>query len=650
MPSTRVDGTPALEQDWERVKAILAQASGLSTSERLHVIQASFPEDASLREELLAVLEMHDSATRALTFANASEAETRAGESAQPQSGGTSRLLQTGAVYGPYRVIKKLGAGGMGQVFLAEDIRLDRRVALKSLAGRWLESRGARRRLMQEARAAAALIHPNIATLYDVLEDGAHLLLVMEYVEGRTLRAVIDEGPVPLARAVRLAFQIAEAVGYAHDRGIIHCDLKPANIQIALDGTPKILDFGLARAADDPTARVTGGPGEAVGTPAYMAPEWVGRGVLTPAADIYSLGVIFFELLTGRRPFQETELAALVLAVLSAPVPRPSSVGRDVPVPLDEVVGRALARDPTLRYQSARELTRDLEPILTSVEPRTASRVVVGSIWLAVTLIGLTLAGAVTSLSYNLRFGSTNFVEESALLWPYWGLRSMALPLGVMLTAAVGWALAYGIARLCFATVEPLRRRTATIRRRLRAWIDAVRSTPSATLAQALFFTQIVAIAILYWRFSDVIEGLENFATQGSIAALAPSRSPDHRAYRVLLSIELFVFCFAWYRLLRTRYERRERGGVVSLAAGMLAIVVMVFLLAVPFRILYHNVGERVSYQSQTCYLVGQLGGDALLFCPRQTPQRHRLVRLDDPMLKRGQLYESIFAELDRAR
>jgi hypothetical protein len=226
----------------------------------------------------------------------------------------------------------------------------------------------------------------------------------------------------------------------------------------------------------------------------------------------------------------------------------------------------------------------------------------------------------------------------------------MALPLGVMLTCGVGWAMAHGILRFSFRAFEPLRRRTATIRRHLRKWLQEVRSTPIATLAQALFFMNVLAIALFYWRFSGVIEALENFATQGPIAALAPSHGQDHRAYRMLLSIELLVFGLAWYNLLKTRYERRERRAVVSMAGGMLAMVVTVFLLAVPFRILYHNVGERVSYQSQLCYLVGQRGADGLLFCPRQTPRRNRLVRLDDQALERHQVYEGIFSDLDRIR
>jgi serine/threonine protein kinase len=649
MLRTRTDVTPAFTL--ERFKAVLAQATGLTTTERLRLIDASFPKDASLRAELVSVLEMHDRATRALSSEVGHEADATTVEAAHPWHRGTnSALLQTGAVYGPYRVIRQLGAGGMGQVFLAEDVRLRRRVALKSLSGTWLESVEARQRLMREARMAAALAHPNIATLYDVLEDGNHLLLVMEYVEGRTLRVAIDQGPLSVGHSVRLAVQIADAVSYAHDRGTIHCDLKPANVQVALDGAPKILDFGLARArwaSDDRTAQASGELGVLVGTPAYMAPEWLGRGVLAPSVDIYSLGVIIFELLTGRHPFPEADLSSLVLAVLSAPAPRPSSLRTSVPITLDDVVSRALAKDPTLRYQSARELTRDLEPILSSVEPRTASRLTLAGIWLSVTLVGLLAAGSVTSLAYTLRFGSTSFAEESPLLWPYWGLRSMVLPLAVMVTVAVGWGLLYGMARLCFAVFEPVRRRTAPLHRHLREWAEQLRSTPSGILAQVLFFVNIVAIALFYWRFHDVVEGLENFATQGPMTALAPSHSSHHRAFRMLLSMELFIFGLAWYRLLKTRYERREEGVFSSLAGGMLAIVT-ICLLAAPYRVLYHNVGERVSYQSQPCYLVGQRSSDALLFCPRQVPPRNRLVRLDDPALVRGQVYESIFAELDR--
>ena len=177
-------------------------------------------------------------------------------------------MVRIGASYGPYEVIRMLGAGAMGQVFLAKDVRIGRNVALKSVGSRWLGSTAARQGLLDEARAIGALSHRHIASLYDVYEDQQYLFLIMEYVPGRNGAAVIADGPMPLGHAVRLISQICDAVSYAHDRGVLHCDLKPSNIQISLDGTAKVLDFGIARAkyASDESSE-DGGSIRIFGTP-----------------------------------------------------------------------------------------------------------------------------------------------------------------------------------------------------------------------------------------------------------------------------------------------------------------------------------------------------------------------------------------------
>ena len=235
-------------QEWQRAKPVLSVAAGLAGHQRARLIEAEFPDEPTLRREVLVMLETHDTISRALGPAQVAALSASSIDNFTGPLPTNDETLTIGARYGPYRVIRRLGAGGMGQVFLAEDTRLGRRVALKSLAGRWLASPNARQRLLREARAVAALSHPHIATLYDVLEEGKHLLLVMEYVEGRTAAALVAEGPIPLGQALRLASQIIDAVVYAHDRGIVHCDLKPLNVQVATDGTAKVLDFGLAHA------------------------------------------------------------------------------------------------------------------------------------------------------------------------------------------------------------------------------------------------------------------------------------------------------------------------------------------------------------------------------------------------------------------
>ncbi len=271
---------------------------------------------------------------------------------------------------GPYRIVNRLGAGGMGEVFLAFDTRLGRNVALKSLSDPSLDAPRARARLLREARAAAQISHPNIAAIYDILETGDHPCIVMEYAQGESLAALVGRGPMPCAEVLEIARQILDAVAHAHTAGVIHRDLKPANIVLTPEGVVKILDFGLARAQEaeepvSPDAEVTRDltetrVGTIAGTPAYMAPEQLIGSPASALSDIYSLGATLFELFAGRRPFEAATPSALAWEIVSKPTPRVSDLVPSVPGPLAAVVSKAMAKDPADRYQSAAEMRGDL--------------------------------------------------------------------------------------------------------------------------------------------------------------------------------------------------------------------------------------------------------------------------------------------------
>lgn len=265
-----------------------------------------------------------------------------------------------GQSIGPYRVLRRIGAGGMGEVFLAEDDRLGRRVALKSPFDQWLETADARARLHREARAAARLSHPNIASVYDVLDEGGRPYIVMEHVDGESLSAIISHGPVPPARAVDIGIQLADALAAAHAAGVIHRDLKPGNVMVCPDGRVKVLDFGVATFVEpEAGAGPLTTPGQILGTPGYVAPEqWLGR----PAdarSDVYAAGAIFYEMLTGRPPVSAS--GGDGMAALLAPVPPITAVMPSVAPDLAAVVTRAMAREPADRFQSADELKHALQ-------------------------------------------------------------------------------------------------------------------------------------------------------------------------------------------------------------------------------------------------------------------------------------------------
>ncbi len=274
---------------------------------------------------------------------------------------------------GPYRVLQKLGEGGMGEVFLATDTRLNRKVALKYLSDPSLDLPRARERLLGEARAAAQISHPNIAAIYDILDTETHPCIVMEYVPGESLSQVAGRGPMRVDQVAAIGAQLADALAHAHAAGVVHRDLKPANIVLTAEGAVKILDFGVARvldideelaAADEPTREaLLSQPGRFAGTPAYMAPEQLAGRTATPLTDIYSLGVTLFELLTSHRPFGGKTTPDLVYQMLSSPVPLPSALNGAVPPVLDAIVAKAMAREPAQRYRSAGEMAADLRRV-----------------------------------------------------------------------------------------------------------------------------------------------------------------------------------------------------------------------------------------------------------------------------------------------
>jgi serine/threonine protein kinase/dienelactone hydrolase len=272
-----------------------------------------------------------------------------------------------------YRIVELLGAGGMGVVYKAEDTRLKRLVALKFLPLELTLDVEAKERLMQEAQAASALDHPNICTIHEIDEtpDG-RLFLALAYYDGETLKQRVARGPLPIAEAVDIASQVARAVLAAHEAGIVHRDIKSANILVTRRGEVKLLDFGLAKLAGQTALTRTG---TTVGTVAYMSPEQINGVNATDRSDVWALGVVLYEILTGLLPFRGANDAALLNAILSQQ-PRPVRELRpELPVALDQLVAQALEKDPKARCASAREFLQQL----TSVQPGVTSTTVVAS-------------------------------------------------------------------------------------------------------------------------------------------------------------------------------------------------------------------------------------------------------------------------------
>jgi len=357
-----------MSKDSEKIEELYLQAMSRPEAERARFLEVACEGDEQLRPEVETLLAYQKKAGQ---FVNAPALDAAARTMGQSRN---YRLV--GNRLGPYEVLSLLGKGGMGEVYLARDTRLERKVALKVLPAELMDNPDRMKRFVQEAKAASRLNHPNIITIHEIDRAEGIDFLVMEYVPGKSLDELIPRKGIALKKALPIAIQMAEALAAAHAAGIVHRDLKPGNVMVSESGQVKVLDFGLAKLTEgskssrlEPTetiqfqSRSLTEEGTILGTVSYMSPEQA-QGMSTDGrTDIFSFGAVLYEMLTGRRAFDGDSPASILSAILRDQPKPAAEIVQDLPRELDRMLSRCLRKDPDRRYQHAGDLKMDLQQV-----------------------------------------------------------------------------------------------------------------------------------------------------------------------------------------------------------------------------------------------------------------------------------------------
>ena len=547
--------------------------------------------------------------------------------------------LSTGTPWGPLIVLNRIDGGSFGDVYRAWDPALAKVVALKR--SRYSSGAEATRAVMEAQRLASIPPHPNVITVYGACHVNGEVGIWMEFLHGRTLQRIVeDEGQLGCVEAAYYGECLCRALAHVHGAHVVHRDLKAANVMKATGGRVVLIDFGsggqIAPAGALETDRL-------VGTLPYMAPELFTGKPATPQTDIYSLGVLLFNLVTGSYPVWGGTKEDFAEAHRTNRRALLSDVRSDLPLQFVRVVERAIAPDVEQRYRTAGELLHDLAPTPPAPDPAPSPRVDSRTRnALAATLAiaaGLTVIGLVTSTVFNVALGRSDFSSEPLGDVFEWGWRSCVKPAFIAVVAFVAAQLLVIVYRLASTVSGRAARLVDEIRLRLGRLVRRLGIDDATVFSAWILFASVAVLVGTWWHFSDLLTAVVSTristAPAAVLALLSPARFAYHDQYREVSTYVTVALAVTWY-LVGKRIQRKE-GSLNNrvLLAGATIVFLSLVSLSMPYRLLVQPNFVRTKWSGNDCYVIGERAEDLLLFCPALETPRNRVIRKDGETLER---------------
>jgi len=559
-------------------------------------------------------------------------------------------------------ILEEIGQGGFGRVYRAWEPTLAREVALKII--RPPEGQPAAvNAILREGQLLARVHHRNVVTIHGAQQIGNEIGLWMEFVRGRTLTDIVKhDGPRAAGEAALIGVTLCQALAAVHQTGVVHRDIKAHNVMREAGGRIVLMDFGAGQVLTEP------GDAHPIGTPVYMAPEVLAGSRATARSDIYSLGVLLFYLVTGDYPVEGRTWTDFLIAHARSDRRHLADVRPDLPPRFVRVVERATMGSPDERYATPGAMLRELADTATGEESAPAGRptpprvdspgvtwtepVIASHAWrtasvIAAVVLGIGALGAIATAGYNTSLARTGeFADEPLLASWRWGLKSLVAGSMQIAIVMMAWWLVRSVWNL-LARAVPLLMRFSEVLQTARATLARRTGLRNpSTAAHTLLTAQILAIFAFCWYFGDILSAaftvLESASPQ-DVEALRPEHLERHQLFNLTMAMIVLGMSLGTRQVIKLRRRAGDTAGRGLLIANIGLVAVALAIVVLPYRLIWHNRAEVVTYESMRCYAVGEGRADVLVYCPSSAVPKIRVTSRTDPHLQRSRVIESIY-------